>query len=873
MQIQRLAPIDPAAFMRAHKEQRRVIQRSGDRDALKAYEAAGIENWLYDLRFDGTLAATYTDEGCWTGRLIASGVAIQSMPRLYRAAVSQPGRVVMEADWHAMHPWILAMASGDAGMLALLTSGDIYAAIANQSTDIKRTAGHGPEARKLAKLALLGWLNGQGEKARRDMGAGDLDASLRTLFPTAHAYLEGLKKTGRCVYPGGVWEAPMVKPDGSKVEPHTRPAGFLQGLESDALKLALGQLPPVTVLMHDAVVLLVSESDAPQHAEYVREVMAQSLLDVVYGSGVQKADPALQVSMVEVKAGPTWGSASADQTTWKAAPARPVSLYEWAVYGNTQCVDRRMTLSKDGFFPEDLVFGVVQWRAQDPEAYLRWRRSIDTDGTALDKKLAKLLHDEVSPIVGALASWQRRNDPELLPDHSDVAVTGWLLARHAAVWRIHPEGTLYVLNEESLLWEADEVGCVLPAALVGVHGRENFAGEKYELQAGHVGALVEQIKTQLFSTGKVWRRGASTRVAFADCVWTPEGTRERRASDMLTEADVVDANYRDAFDANGERIEPTRFLAWVTERWDGIEDADRQLIHMQEFLGLSRLGMASQHQRHLIFTGHGATGKSTLIDVVERALFAPAAISRVSFKDAQDPKERIGLWGSLINVCSDAPAADLEESADIKAILAGEGVTMRKLYKQAVNANPAAGWIVAANSLPRVSSGSPFWRRFDIFDFPNVVPEEQRRDGIRNELLQERALIAAWALEGARTVIRNGKYTWSSNDFAHSRDLRTDVERIGNPLMMWMEECCETVDDKKDWCKATDMYSSYEEWCKANRHTALSTTAFGVRLKETRGVMYQRRANGGFYNRRVRDAAPVLATPPRTFFSRNTDVN
>lgn len=152
------------------------------KDLARLYTANGW-NWLADWVSDGRLRSEYLPGGVVSGRWATRGGGGLQLPKsVRRAAVAEPGHLLVVADAAQLEPRVLAAVSGDPALAAVSAGADLYAGLAAD--------GFGGD-RRHAKLAMLGAMYGQttGEAAR-------LMATLRVRYPAAVAYVEAAARRG-----------------------------------------------------------------------------------------------------------------------------------------------------------------------------------------------------------------------------------------------------------------------------------------------------------------------------------------------------------------------------------------------------------------------------------------------------------------------------------------------------------------------------------------------------------------------------------------------------------------------------------------------------------------------------------------------------
>ncbi len=152
------------------------------KDLARLYTANGW-NWLADWVSGGRLVSEFLPGEVVSGRWATRGGGGLQLPKsVRRAAVAQPGHLLVVADAAQLEPRILAAVSGDPALAAVSSGADLYAALAAD--------GFGGD-RAHAKLAMLGAMYGQttGEAAR-------LMATLRVRYPAAVGYVEAAARRG-----------------------------------------------------------------------------------------------------------------------------------------------------------------------------------------------------------------------------------------------------------------------------------------------------------------------------------------------------------------------------------------------------------------------------------------------------------------------------------------------------------------------------------------------------------------------------------------------------------------------------------------------------------------------------------------------------
>jgi putative DNA primase/helicase len=241
----------------------------------------------------------------------------------------------------------------------------------------------------------------------------------------------------------------------------------------------------------------------------------------------------------------------------------------------------------------------------------------------------------------------------------------------------------------------------------------------------------------------------------------------------------------------------------------GDEDADQKVALLQEIAGAVAVGYGTKLRRPKAVILSGATaenGKSQVLDLL-RGLLPPEAIASIAAAKMSDERYLPWLIGKHLNAADELSGASAIASDAFKAIVTGEPVTGRDVYRPAVTFRPVAQHVFCTNSLPSFAGGMDrgVQRRLLVIPFNRVIPKEERIERIGQIIGEEEAdLLLAWAVEGASRLIRQRDFTIPlSSDEALKHWLST-----ADPVIAWAEEKVTTVDPVSPEWGETRMKSS-----------------------------------------------------------------
>ncbi|MFI9379835.1 bifunctional 3'-5' exonuclease/DNA polymerase [Kutzneria sp. NPDC052558] len=152
------------------------------KELYRIYTAHGwawLSAWVHDGRFRPEYVPGGVVSGRWASR---GGGALQIHKRVRRAAIADPGWVLVVADAGQLEPRVLAALAGDEKLARAGASGDLYRALADEAF-----GGDRPRAKIGMLAALYGQTSGE---------AGVLVAALRKKFPRAVDHVEKAAQIG-----------------------------------------------------------------------------------------------------------------------------------------------------------------------------------------------------------------------------------------------------------------------------------------------------------------------------------------------------------------------------------------------------------------------------------------------------------------------------------------------------------------------------------------------------------------------------------------------------------------------------------------------------------------------------------------------------
>ncbi|WP_425467212.1 toprim domain-containing protein [Paracoccus gahaiensis] len=249
----------------------------------------------------------------------------------------------------------------------------------------------------------------------------------------------------------------------------------------------------------------------------------------------------------------------------------------------------------------------------------------------------------------------------------------------------------------------------------------------------------------------------------------------------------------------------------------GDKDAEAKVQLLKEICGVAALGYATRlvQPRAVILYGKTAeNGKSQFLDLA-RGLLPPSAVCSISAARMADERHVIGLRGKLLNASDELSSAAVS-SDTFKAIVTGEPIDGRELYRSRVEFRSVAQNVFATNKLISFKGGLDrgVQRRILIISFCRTIPMGERVENIGKRIATEEAdLLLAWAVEGAADLIRQRNFTIPES----SKEEMNEWLFGHDPVLAWIDSCTEVQPIYNGGPKLAtrDAYRLFSMWAAA----------------------------------------------------------
>jgi phage/plasmid-associated DNA primase len=162
----------------------------------------------------------------------------------------------------------------------------------------------------------------------------------------------------------------------------------------------------------------------------------------------------------------------------------------------------------------------------------------------------------------------------------------------------------------------------------------------------------------------------------------------------------------------------------------GDADAQQKRQLLAEIAGAAALGYGTKlrQPKAIILEGKTAeNGKSQVLDLF-RGLLPTDAVASIPAAKMGDERFVVGLVGKHLNAADELSGAEAVASDFFKAVVTGEPVTGRDVYRSAVTFRSIAQNVFATNTLPSFKGGIDrgVKRRLLVIPFERTIPEQER---------------------------------------------------------------------------------------------------------------------------------------------------
>lgn len=176
-------------------------------------------------------------------------------------------------------------------------------------------------------------------------------------------------------------------------------------------------------------------------------------------------------------------------------------------------------------------------------------------------------------------------------------------------------------------------------------------------------------------------------------------------------------------------------------------------LFLQEFAGYC-LTTDMAHETTVWLCGPQGCGKSTFVEGLRAAL--GARVTSFSIHNLEDRFGLSHLQGKTLAISTETPSS-IKQAQLLNQLISGEGVIVDRKYQDPFELFNRAKFLWAMNNLPKAKDIEGLDRRVVIINLP-PLPETERDEGIKRQILQSGQAILNWMLEGYDRLQARGRF-------------------------------------------------------------------------------------------------------------------
>lgn len=257
-----------------------------------------------------------------------------------------------------------------------------------------------------------------------------------------------------------------------------------------------------------------------------------------------------------------------------------------------------------------------------------------------------------------------------------------------------------------------------------------------------------------------------------------------------------------------------RFLSFLADSWEGDDDYGEKVQAVREAIGATLFGQAYKFSRAICLFGVPASGKSTLMKIVQ-GLVPEGSMCQVAPTDWGDRFLPAGMDGKLLNACGELSETHNVPGDRFKQIVEGDEITAQHKGRQPFIFRPTCGQWFCTNHLPKTRDTSAgFNRRWLFLEFRKQVTAAKRVRGLDLEILaEEREAIVAWAVAGYFNLKGQTDYSLPSSHV----ELVSEIANQNNSVRYFFAEGGVRREPSAHTSEQT-LYEHYWAFCNAVAH-------------------------------------------------------
>lgn len=288
------------------------------------------------------------------------------------------------------------------------------------------------------------------------------------------------------------------------------------------------------------------------------------------------------------------------------------------------------------------------------------------------------------------------------------------------------------------------------------------------------------------------------------------GTLDLRKRELLPHSpnfrltSLIKANYISNYSLDGSMFEKNLH--------DITDGSEVKALHLQEIAGYN-LSAFSGVKKATVLDGDRHTGKTTF-NAIFNGLLGEENVSHFALKALNDRFSSGKLLTKKVNIFGERGVAVQKDCETFKALTGSEWCETENKGQNYIGRPAKTKLIFAGNKLPLFENpedNAAFMDRITLFIFGHYFSEEVRIRDMDKRLLEERDLIASWAMDGLFRLIENNFVFHEADDAKAMRKSRMSQVNV---IKDFISEHCEIKPKARVFSR--DLYERYRQFCSRN---------------------------------------------------------
>lgn len=234
----------------------------------------------------------------------------------------------------------------------------------------------------------------------------------------------------------------------------------------------------------------------------------------------------------------------------------------------------------------------------------------------------------------------------------------------------------------------------------------------------------------------------------------------------------------------------------------------------------------TQMQKFLLLTGNGGTGKSILIDLVQK-LVGIENCSNIPIQDLNHRFYATGMFGKLLNACGDVPCKAMSSTDVVKKSVGEDALVFEKKGKDATHFLSRAKLLFSANGMPENldDKSDAYYRRLLVLEMDHVIASDKKDTKLKSKVAKEMEYAVHMAVGALQALYERGHFEESE----HSKEMVEKLRRASDSVQAFLDETICREEGSR--IPRSRMYAMYEDYCSDNGRQPLGKAKFFMTME------------------------------------------